>query len=104
MVTRMTFHFYDDSTSKNILAALQRSDLAGSFQDMAHVDSVDYSAGYGSRSGTTIANPVIDNLHHSYWVIWDGPVYEGAGSEASGVGVVIHWAYRTYLPVIQKNP
>lgn len=89
-ITRMTFYFYDDSTS-DILAWLQRSDLAGNYYNMASVDSAGYSAGWGNRSTTTIADPVIDNRYNSYWVIWDGPVYGGAGHEASGVTMVIEY-------------
>ncbi len=90
-VTKLTFFFYDDSATNTILARLQRSDLAGNYYNLAYVDSAGYSAGYGNRSTTTIANPVIDNRYNSYWVVWDGPVYGGTGYDASGVGVLIEY-------------
>jgi hypothetical protein len=102
-VAKMTFHFFDDSTTNNIVARLQRSDLAGSSYEMATVDSTGYSAGYSNRSDTTIDSPVIDNLHNSYWVLWDGPVYAGTGYDASGVSVVIECNFRVYLPAVLKN-
>jgi hypothetical protein len=89
-VTKLTSYFYDDSTTDDILARLQRSDMAGNFYEMANADSSGYSAGYGNRSDTTITNPVIDNSQNTYWVVWDIPPYEVTGS-ASGKGVLIEY-------------
>ncbi|MBU1878039.1 MAG: hypothetical protein KJ734_03725, partial [Chloroflexi bacterium] len=86
-VTKLTTYFYDGSATDDILARLQRSDMAGHYYEMAYADSSGYSAGYGNRSDTTISNAVINNAQNTYWVVWDLP----AGGTASGIGVLIEY-------------
>jgi hypothetical protein len=88
-VTKMRFYYWDNHATEDILARLQYSNLAGSFSEMAYVDSSGAASGYASKLDDTIAQAIIDNTRRSYWVIWDGPV--SGDQNASGVGVLIEY-------------
>jgi hypothetical protein len=89
-VTKVTFHFNDDSTAANGYARLCRTDLAGNYLDMAYIDSY-YAWGYAGRSDTSIESPVVDNSQYAYWVYWDLPISTGTGNNVWGCGVVIEY-------------
>jgi len=106
-ITKMTFYYRDNTTDDGI-ARLQRSISNGGYENMA---SIDTSGGwsppwYNSKSTTTIYNAVIDNLNHSYWVVWDLPRSLKPPSEQEivwGCAVVIEYTYRAYLPLVLKG-
>ena len=106
-ITKMTFYYRDNTTDDGI-ARLQRSISNGGYENMA---SIDTSGGwsppwYNSKSTTTIYNAVIDNLNHSYWVVWDLPRSLKPPSEQEivwGCAVVIEYTYRVYLPLVLKG-
>jgi hypothetical protein len=74
VVTKMTFYYRDNSTADGV-ARLQRTNLAGGYENMASVDtSGGWSAPwYKSKSTTAIGHAQIDNSRYAYWVVWDLP-------------------------------
>jgi hypothetical protein len=90
-VTSMQFYYWDNHPTQDILARMQYSNLAGSFSEMAYVDSSGTAPGYASKFDDTIAQAIIDNARRSYWVVWDGPVFEGVEWNASGVSMLIEY-------------
>jgi len=87
-VTRVTFHWYDNSTS-NGLVRMQRTQFGlDDFLEMAYAASSG-SPGYGSSEDTSIAYDTIDNTQYAYWVVWDIP----ATDQFRACGVVIEYSY-----------
>lgn len=101
-VIHVTFYYYDSSGSYSGVARLQRSNLAGTFEDMAYLTSEGWSvSGYfGASISSSIAEAVIDNRYYTYWVVWDLPA--AALADIRGCGVVIEYNFPLYLPRVQK--
>lgn len=66
VITGLKAFFYDNSAS-SLTAYLYREPLSGSYEQMASVSSTG-SSGYTNSQTTTIAHPVVDNLHYAYEV------------------------------------
>lgn len=94
-VTKMTFYFYDDMLGTDVSAWLQRTDIAGSVQDMAYVAS-EFVGGYGSKSDDAIDRALIDNFSYAYWVAWRIPAV--ALTDYMGCAVVIEYDYPPAIP------
>ena len=93
VVTKMTFYYYSRTTEQGA-AWLQRTDMMGSYDNMASVKSRP-QARYTSDFTDTISYAHIDNFYYSYWVAWDlvraGTFY----GPVKGCGVVIEYEYPT---------
>jgi hypothetical protein len=104
-VTKMTFYFYDASTSSNEYTYLYRTDLVSNATDqMAYVDSY-FAGGYGARSDDTIAYATVDNSRYMYYLFWQLPDSPGYPStyRAWARAVVIEYNYPVYLSTVQRQ-
>ncbi len=102
-VTRVTFFWYDQNAFGRGIARLQRTDMAGNFEELATLTSDDgslISGGFGKTETSAITSPIIDNRYHAYWVVWDLPVTPAA--DVSGCGMVISYSFLLYLPAVRK--
>ncbi len=101
-VTGATFYWHDQYALFLAFARLQRTDLAGNFDEMAMMTSNGtFTIGFfGKTSTTSITNPIIDNRNHTYWVVWDLPVTSKA--DVRGCGMVLTYSFLVYIPSIRK--
>jgi hypothetical protein len=101
-VTRLAFYWYDQSASYYGIARLQRTDLVGNYEELASLtsDGELVFGFYGKTVTTSIANPIIDNRNHAYWVIWDLPVT--ALGDVRGCGMIVNYSFLLYLPAVRK--
>lgn len=87
-VTKMTFYWYDSSSSNNGEAILYQNNLAGMGLGMAVVNTSGDGGG-GSSYDDTIAHATIDNSQYAYYVRWHLP----DSNDVRGRGVVIEYTY-----------
>ena len=88
-VTKMTFHWLDNSSTGQAKARLQRTEFGqGDLQDMAYAESsLSGTSGASSSFDSSINLATIDNLRYGYWVGWD----LSADDRVGGRGVVIEY-------------
>jgi hypothetical protein len=88
MVTKMTFHWKDNSTTYNATCTLYVHNLAITTQSAMATATSTGSAGNGSSYDDTIASAVVSNSAYTYYLVWDLP-----SSSLYGYGVVIEYTY-----------
>jgi hypothetical protein len=97
-ITKVTF-FWRDTSTYNGYVTLERSILSnGTGEIMATVYTVDNNPGVYSTSETNIANPVVDNAHHSYYLNL-GLFWDSYTEYVSALTVIIEYSYLAYLPL-----
>jgi hypothetical protein len=101
-VTGMTFYWHDQNASYSGIARLQRTDMAGNYDEMAVLTSNGalVSGSFGKTVTNSITNPVIDNRYHTYWVVWDLPVTSVA--DIRGCSMSLTYSFLLYMPVVRK--
>jgi hypothetical protein len=103
MITKVTFHYYDEWPGTSGYAHLTQADLADAdnYFDMAYIASL--TCGYwGWNWEDTIVSPLVDNGQYAYWTYWDLPLSSGSDN-VWGAGLVIEYTYRVYLPLIVRQ-
>ena len=103
-VSKVQFYWHDNNSISTGIARLQRINMVGNYEEMATLssDGDSISGFFGMTEDTSISNPTIDNLYHTYWVVWDLPV--ASLGDIKGCGMIFYYSYPLYLPVVRRAP
>jgi len=100
-ITKMVVYFYDNSVAYPIIVFLYRNNpAAGSYLEMAGIQTAGAQPQYRSSAQTSITEPVVDQQSYTYsLMVW----IEAGGNQLRLAGVRIDYAYATNLPVILND-
>jgi len=73
ILTGLSVHYYNSRATSNATISLQTSQMVGDYDNLL-VNGAFSSSGFSQGNYNVSGLSPIDNIHHSYWVVFDIPV------------------------------